>query len=178
MKTKNILTTIIAATLLWSCNSQKANTPDTVMVIVQNMYDDIMSMYLEGDEGQEYAFRKYASSRLNKLMEEVSNAIESGKIEPMVYGWDCDPWIMAQDWNHPVAEVKKIHDLSDNQCKIDIVIHDGENDEYSSNITITLVKENNVWKVDDFTSSESGNNTFANMLKKDYESAMSDNNKE
>lgn len=152
------------------------DTQDIVTAIVQNMYDDIMSMYYTGDEGQEYAFNKYASSKLNKLIADVNAAITKGEIESMVYGWGCDPWIMAQDWSHPVAEVQKVHDLSKNQCLVDVVIRDGENNEYLSNITITLVKEKKSWKVDDFASSETGIKTFTTTLTEDYEAAISNNN--
>lgn len=141
-----------------------------VAVIAQIMYNDIMSIYYSGEDGQQYAFHKYASTKLQELIDDVNDAIAKGEIESMAYGWDCDPWIMAQDWNHPSAKILRVHDLSDKNCMVDVLIRDGEEKSDTKNITITFVKENNQWKVDDFASSESGANTFAKMLKEDYES--------
>ena len=151
------------------------DTPEIVATIVQIMYDDIMSMYYSGEEGQEFAFSKYASTKLQKLLYEVENAINKGDVEPIIYGWDCDPWIMAQDWSHPIATVVRVHALSDKNCMADVVIRDGDEKSEPTNLTITLVKEEDQWKVDDFASLESDINTFAKMLKEDYESAKSKN---
>lgn len=147
------------------------DTPKFVAVSTQIMYEDIMAMYYSGDAGQRYAFSKYASTMLQSLLDDVDDAIAKGEIEPMVYGWDCDPWIMTQDWNHPIARIEKVHDFSDKSCKVDVVISDGEEKGDATNITLILVKENKRWKVDDFASSKSGINTFVKMLKEDYESA-------
>lgn len=147
------------------------DTPGAVAVAAQIMYDDVMSMYDSGGEGRDNAFRRYASSKLLNLVDEVDDAIAKGDIDPIIYGWDCDPWIMAQDWSHPTAKVVKVYDLSDNGCMVDVAIMDGEVEGDATNITVALVKENGMWKVDDFALSASDADTFATMLKDDYESA-------
>lgn len=169
---------IIAAILelgLFSCANKgtKATqeSPDNVMTIAQSMYNDVMSMYYSGDNAQENAFGKYASTKLQNLLDEVSDAISKEEIEPMIYGWDCDPWIVAQDWIHPTAKVAQVKALADDSFTVDVVISDDEMNSEATNVTITLVKENDQWKVDDFASPESGIDTFAKKLKDDFESA-------
>lgn len=138
-------------------------TPEFTLDIVQNMYDDIRSVYNSGENGQKYAFSRYASSQLRNLMDEVDSAITSNHIPAMIYGWDCDLWIMAQDWINPTVKVLKINDFKGTTCHAEVTI--GE-----TKIELSLINENGKWKVDDFINSDI-KDSFAKALKADYEAA-------
>lgn len=146
-------------------------TPEVVALVAQIMYDDVLSVYNSGENSTKNAFRKYASASLNNLLDEVDEAISGGKIEPMVYGWDCDPWIMAQDWSHATAKVVAVRDLSDKRCMVDVEIRAFGQESTPTNVTLALVKEGKQWKVDDFVASDSGQNTFVQALKADFGAA-------
>lgn len=150
------------------------DTPELVAVAAQVMYDDVLSAYNSKEiaEKGNYAFGKYASVGLKKLLDDVDKAINKGEIEPMIYGWDFDPWIAAQDWEHPNAEVVEVRDFSATCCSVCIAVNDTIDKSETQSITLTLVKEDGHWMVDDFsTTNLSGDNTFASMLRNDFESA-------
>lgn len=139
------------------------DTPEFASVAAQIMYDDVLSEYCAHDGGQKEAFGKYASAGLLNLLAKVDEAITKGEVEPMIYGWDCDPWIMAQDCNQPKARIVKVRGLKDTNCLVDVVISDGED----RDLTLKLVKENNRWKVDDFVSPAYGSDSYAEALRRD-----------
>lgn len=144
------------------------DTQELVEVVAQLMYDDVMAAYARREEDAKYAFGRYASDGLKGLLDKVEAAITNGEIEPMMYGWDCDPWILAQDRNMPSAKVVKVHDFTKKQCLVDVTITDGE----TRCVTLTLVKEGKQWKVDDFATPAMDKNTFAKALQKDFDAAL------
>lgn len=178
---KTILGIAAALVLVLSSCTQRAagsgseDTPETVAASVQDMYDDVLSMYNTGKimDDHDYAKSKYASSALRNLEDELVNAIDSGEIDPMIYGWDCDPWILAQDWISLSAEVESVYDLTADSCKADVTIKETGTGIVNGTRTVTLmlVKENGQWKVDDFAEG-ADRNTYASQLRSDFEDAI------
>ncbi|MDO5447457.1 MAG: DUF3828 domain-containing protein, partial [Prevotellaceae bacterium] len=142
-----------------------------MMDIVQRMYNDILSHYSDDDngQGQKYAFNQYASKSLLKLLHDVNEASE--KTNDAILGWNCDPWIFAQDWIHPKAKVAKAYALSDTKGKVDVVLIDNSNKNY---ITLFMTKEEGQWKVNDFIGTESADYapTFTEVLKEEMEEVL------
>lgn len=152
------------------------DTPERIAECVQKMYADIFAMYNTTRESRfNDAFEKYVSAELKKLEDDVYKAIVDEEIEPMCYGWDWDPWVLAQEWSRPAAEVVKVYNLHDSHCKADVAVKDDIGNSESKQVTLTLVKENGQWKVDDFAMAYNmGDKSYKNSLRKDFEEAKAD----
>lgn len=134
-----------------------------IMKFVQQMYNDILSHYTAETNGQQYAYDHYASAALRKLLTDWEAACNETDTD--ILGWDCDPWICAQEWNHPIAEVLFAESLSDTMCWVDVTMHDfGDTD-----FTLILSKVNDQWLVDDFLTADI---SFATALQKEIEEAL------
>lgn len=151
------------------------DTPEMVAEFIQKMYADIFAKYSTRESGLNEAFDKYTSTDLKQLENDVRQAIVDEEIEPMCYGWDWDPWVLAQEWSRPAAEVVKVYDLHDSHCKADVAVKYDIEDSESKQVSLTLVKENGQWKVDDFAMAyNTGDKSYKNSLRKDFESAKAD----
>lgn len=109
------------------------------------MYNDIIEKCFCGRVSITYAYDKYTSEGMKKFLEQVNEVRLNSDID--ILGWDCDPWIFAQDFSNPKAEVVNVNAESDSKAWADVSI-----DDFGSKRTIRLelIKEKGQWKVNDF----------------------------
>lgn len=184
MNTKYLLLSTLAGAMLFACNHKPVVTDspkedsisnpicevsDTMELrtYVTQLYNDILPRYYNGEEGMEYAFKNYASSELLKVLSDADKVSqESGNI---ILGWDCDPWIFAQDWSQPKAYILKASTESSSRGYVDVLIKDGDDIINDRKIRFLLIKEKGEWKVNDFIGTESSDNapTFTEVLREE-----------
>lgn len=170
MKGKYYIFLILAGIILSACSNK---TPDTseLKSFANDLYDDILPVYCSGANGMEYAFERYASKELKQVLDDADKV--SMESEFPILGWDCDPWIFAQDFIQPKATVIKAEAKSATQGFADVQISDGNNAQNDRIIRLLLVKEDGSWKVSDFIVPESADNaqTFSEVLQSEMEAA-------
>lgn len=150
---------------------------DSLLAFVQHMYDDIVPMFNRFDAGvEEYAYKKYASTYLQKLHNDV--VAWNNKEETKVISWDCSPWILTNEYKHLEVKVLDAKEMSLTKRRVDIEIpdYDHPNDKrYTVRLSLILIKEDNQWKVDDFIGTESVDYapTYAELLSEGLEEVNS-----
>lgn len=156
---------------------QASNKPDTMELrkFVTLMYEDILKQYTTDKEYDAEPEEKYMSETYKKLIEEVDKVEEETGTH--IYGWQCSPWILAQDANNPVATVLKVFMESAEKGKVDVLIHDGKELD-DRKVRVYLTKETGEWKVYDFIGTESADYapTYCERLKEEIEEARQNKN--
>lgn len=183
MKSNHIIIALIAVAILFACQ-QKQSQKDTVSkqecevadtlelrTFVNQVYDDILPRYNDGKGCMDYAFKNYASDALLKVLDDADSIAKKYGVD--ILGWDCDPWILAQDWGQPKAIILKTNRQSASRGYVDVLIKDGDDVRNDRKIRLLLIKENETWKVNDFIGTESADYapTFTEVLKEEMHDA-------
>lgn len=153
---------------------------EAMTAFAEELYDDILPMYNDGsicelstgeEDGEQAASEtsligRYGSQSLQQFLREADEWRRETQAD--ILGWDCDPWIMAQDWNQLEAEVLGAETVNDSTGRVDVLLRDGESERH---LTLILAKENGAWKVDDFASTGADKNTptYRESLIAEYE---------
>lgn len=144
---------------------------EQMTTFVEGLYNDILPIYNDRSicklgYSEAELFGRYESQSLLQFLHEADEWRQ--ETEADILGWDCDPWIMAQDWNLLEAEVQGAEVLTDSTGRVEVVLHDGESERH---LTLILAKENGAWRVDDFvsTSADKKTRTFRESLIAEYE---------
>lgn len=188
MKLKNYILCALAGVMLFACNTksgtsdssnnetisnQENEVSDTLVLrtFANHLYDDILQKYDAGESGMDYAFKNYASKGLLKVLDDADKV--GSKSGVAILGWDCDPWVYAQDWAHPKATILKTHTLTDAQGYVDVLLQDEADWGNDRKIRLLLIKEDGEWKVNDFVGAESEGDapTFTEVLLEEMASA-------
>ena len=144
---------------------------EQMTAFVEGLYNDILPIYNDrsicelGYSEAEF-FGRYESQSLQQFLREADEWRRETQAD--ILGWDCDPWIMAQDWNQLEAEVLGAETVNDSTGRVDVLLRDGESERH---LTLILAKENGAWKVDDFASTGADKNTptYRESLIAEYE---------
>lgn len=190
MRNGRIIALLFAAALanvLTACNAKGGNDEagtnstqvaseektDTVAMkaFVKALYDDILPLYNSGRELEVDEFEKYGSHDLQNLINEVDEWSSNHKDEAEVMGWDCNPWIFAQDWEHIDMKIVQAESLSPSKGRVDVIIKHGDDKRWWGQLTLFVVKEDGEYRVDDFIGTESYDYapTFKEILAEDFE---------
>lgn len=164
----------MTAITLYACQGQAENSNkdaaetevnqvsdnDALVARVQEIYAAVFKEYNEEDslrnldllEGQgAYAHRdelnqNFCSKEWNQLLRQIDE-IDSLYHDGEMGFWDADYWIMGQDWhNLSISDVEVLWTGS-GEAKVGLNLH---NFDTVSPLTLKLVEEDGVWKIDDF----------------------------
>ena len=94
-----------------------------------------------GEFMQNYCSREW--NRLSQQIDEIDSLYHSGEMG----FWDADYWIMGQDWHELSISDVEVQSVSPDEVTVQFQLH---NCGTKKPVTLLLVKEEGVWKIDDF----------------------------
>ena len=89
---------------------------------------------------------KYCSSEWNELVSQI-NEIDSLYHEGELGFWEADYWIMAQDWHNLSISNVEVLAVTPTEADVQFKLH---NMDQKKPVALRLIKEDDVWKIDDF----------------------------
>ena len=138
------------------------SAPDSAALVqrVTEIYEDVFKDYnledslrnldlLEGRGVSDHrdAFnRNYCSREWNELLRQISE-IDSLYHDGEIGFWEADYWIMAQDWHKLSVSDVKVLVMTTTEAIVEFKLH---NFDQANPVTLRLVNEDGVWKIDDF----------------------------
>ena len=133
---------------------------EDVLNRVQEIYDAVFKEYNREDslrnldqmvddaayEHLEDFNRAYCSREWNQLCEQI-NEIDSMYHAGELGFWEADYWIMGQDWHNLSISDAKVLSMKDTEATVEFMLHNFDN---AKPVTVQLVNEDGVWKIDNF----------------------------
>lgn len=172
--TRRIIMLMAVAFALFGCQNQAAKNdttaietnenqvPDSNAIVnrVQEIYQAVFKEYnledslrnqdiLEGQgaHAHRYEFSKnYCSSEWDRLLHQID------EIDSLYHGgelgfWEADFWIMGQDWHELSISDLEVLSATPDQTSVRFQLH---NLGGSKPVVLQLIKEDGMWKIDDF----------------------------
>ena len=138
----------------------QASDADAVASRVQEIYDAVFKEYnledslrnLDQLEGLgAYAHRSefnrnFCSKEWNELVNQIDEIDSLYHAEEMGF-WDADYWIMGQDWHNLSISDIEVLAVTPSEAAVQFNLH---NFDSTGPVTLRLVNEDGVWKIDDF----------------------------
>lgn len=167
MRTK-LLTILCLVIALAGCQKpatqaedNQATDAEALTTRVQEIYDAVFSEYNRedslrnldqlGEDPGAYAHRSdfsknYCSREWNQLSHQI-NEIDSLYHSGEMGFWEADYWIMGQDWHNLSISDLEVLSVTPNEAAVQIQLH---NLDTVKPVALLLVKEDGVWKIDNF----------------------------
>ena len=168
----NLILATVAAALLGACSSHASvdnsnkGSLDTGAVIqrVEEIYGAVFKVYNEEDslrnldiqmENGVYDQRgdfigNYCSREWNELVNKVDE-IDSLYHSDELGFWEADYWIMGQDWHALSISDVKVIEMTETEATVELKLH---NFDSAKPVSLKMVNENGVWKIDAFVDKE------------------------
>lgn len=90
--------------------------------------------------------KNYCSQEWNDLVSQIAD-IDSMYHSDELGFWEADYWIMGQDWHQLSISDVEVLSVTPAQAAVEFKLHNLGN---ANPVIVLLVKENGIWKIDDF----------------------------
>ena len=138
----------------------QASDTAVVQQRVQEIYGDVFKEYnledslrnLDKLDGPGASSRRgefiqnYCSQEWNQLSRQI-NEIDSLYHAGEMGFWEADYWIMGQDWHQLSISDVEVLDVNQAEAHVKFMLH---NLGSAKPVALTMVKEDGIWKIDDF----------------------------
>jgi len=122
-----------------SKEASQTTTKKEIQKRVEKIYDDALSMNKE----RNYVAR-YCSEELRSLIQRANGNSPN---------WlDFNIWVSDDKWNSPRVEQVRVFDYSSFSATVKVTIRPESDDEEMNFVTLSLIKEDGEWLIDDFKS--------------------------
>ena len=115
-----------------------------------NLEDSLRNLDRPVEQGAEASRRdfsgNYCSREWNSLVRQIAE-IDSLYHAGELGFWEADYWIMAQDWHQLSIDDVKVLSVTPTTASVEFELR---NLDTSKPVSLTLVNEDGVWKIDDF----------------------------
>ena len=153
MRRQPIFLLLAAVCLMAACTHKKTTAESEAAVspteTVKAIYEDLLPHYLSGEamhETEWSAEKKYCSQEwLRRREADMAEASQTGNASAI----DYDPWLSAQDWDTDLAlyDVTLYKKLGADTAWVKVCL---QNCGSLHDVYLSLVHEENEWRVDDF----------------------------
>ncbi len=131
--------------------SPSKRTPEYIKTRLQLIYALVFNTIETGRTSLSDYFFSEEFRALNRTADELTPAGETGY-------YDYDPWLQAQNCDHPKAKVCNVHDITENSAIADVIVYPfGQNtDSKGISVRVALRYENGDWFISNFNDDRAG----------------------
>lgn len=164
MKTINLFQTtfvsIVMIALMGCSELKKAETQEQLVNRVNDIYAEVTKVYANDDElpPLNHLDSLYCSSEWNRMLA-VIDSIDS-KLEGEIGFFDFDYWVMGQDYKNVFADSVVVEKMNADSASVLIQLHNFDN---ITPVRLEMVKENELWMIDNFTDVSNNYDLKSNM---------------
>lgn len=155
MKKTVLYQTLVMSFLLYSCVSSSGERA-TLVQRVNEIYTEVFGCYGQwdslaradgGTDAPNGLDAKFCTLDWNMLVAQVNDCDEKNNEGGMIGFFDADYWIMGQDWQDLSVSDVQVKDISGQTAVVELVLHNCGSTEP---VRLEMVKENGLWKIDNF----------------------------
>lgn len=144
--------------------ANQTSDADAIATRVQEIYTTVFKVYNEEDslrnldiqmengvfEQRDKFNKDFCSKEWNTLLAKV-NEIDSLYHSDELGFWDADYWIMGQDWHKLSISDVQVLEMSSSVATVKFLLHNFDSEDP---VSLRLVNEDGIWKIDDFLNGE------------------------